>query len=141
MKKLIPNRLVSNRKSLPWLTKAARKCLQTRHAAKKFDSPEKFRLLRNKAVAKLREEKRTFFQSLSKKTVSLKAFWKVYNMITKDSQSIPSSITNGQQHLPIRLPCSTITLLLVFLQGHPPSTCRQTPQMTTCQMCPVLLLM
>ncbi len=126
-------------------------CLQTRNharrAAKKFDSPrlwEKFRLLRNKAVAKLREEKPTFFQSLSMKTVSLKAFWKVYNMITKDSQSIPSSITNGASTA--TTPADQAAMLndhfaSCFSPRPPPSTCRQTPQMTTCQMCPVLLLM
>ncbi len=62
---MVPHKLVKTRKSLPWLTKAARHYMQMRdrahREAKKFNTAslwEKFRSLRNQTINILRQEKR-----------------------------------------------------------------------------------
>ncbi len=99
---MVPHKLVKIRKSLPWLTKAARLCMQMRdrahREAKKFNSAslwEKFRSLRNQTINILRKEKRAFFRSLSSRQTTCKAFWKARRMLSQDRHPVPSCVTSG----------------------------------------------
>ncbi len=92
---MVPHKLVKTRKSLPWLTKAARHCMQMRdrahREAKKFNTAslwEKFRSLRNQTINILRK-KRAFFRSLSSRLTTCKAFWKAHR------HPVPSCVTSG----------------------------------------------
>lgn len=102
MESFIPRRVVSSRRSLPWLTASVRKHFYKRNeahrVAKRLDSPaswQKFRSLRNAVVSALRRAKRSFFVSLSRKITNLKEFWKAYRIITKEDKQVPSSLSKG----------------------------------------------
>ncbi len=99
---MVPHKLVKTRKSLPWLTKSARVCMQMRdrahREAKKFNTAslwEKFRSLRNQTINILRKEKRAFFRSLSSSLTTCKAFWKAHRMVSQDRHPVPSCVTSG----------------------------------------------
>ena len=66
--------------------------------AKRLDTSElwdEYRSLRNKAINKLREAKRSFLTAMSEKLGDSKQFWGAYHSMTSSHDRVPASINNG----------------------------------------------
>ena len=102
MKKFIPSKIVSGKSSLPWLIPPVRRAIERRNRthreAKRHDSPDvwcKFRLLRNRAVAILRQAKKLFFDKFTIHKGDQKSFWKVYHSVTAVKSRVPAVLYLG----------------------------------------------
>ena len=97
----IPNKILTTRKSLPWITYHLQ--LQLRKRDKAYNKAKRtnsttdwatYRRLRNKGVSMLRSVKQTFLKNLSTNFQSLKQFWSVYHSLSINHQRIPPLLTN-----------------------------------------------
>ena len=124
MSNCVPNKLITVRRSLPWLNKELmslfRKRDRAHHYAKQTNLPQNwstFRKLRNKATSALRSAKRDFFKDLSSKLHNPKQFWSAYHAVCSNHQRIPHLLTNGstttESDSAIRPICSIPILPLV----------------------------
>ena len=95
MNECVPQRALSLRKNLPWLTNDITRLIHQRNSqyqkAKKSNDPSQFALyktLRNKVVEMLRSAKMNYFNSLSPS--NSKHFWKSVKLLKKQPTQIPS---------------------------------------------------
>ena len=102
MSTFIPNKMLSVRKSLRWITPQLLGLFRRRASAhKRAKSTNRqghwaaFRKLRNKATSALREAKLDFFRDLSMKLRTPKQFWSSYHSMLANRQRLPPLLTNG----------------------------------------------
>ena len=98
----IPNKILTTRKSLPWITYHLQLQLhkwdKAYNKAKRTNSTTDwavYRRLRNKGVSMLRSAKQTFLKNLSIDLGSPKQFWSAYHSLSTNHQRIPPLLTNG----------------------------------------------
>ena len=103
----IPNKILTTRKSLPWITYHLQ--LQLRKRDKAYNKAKRtnsttdwatYRRLRNKGVSLLHSAKRTFLKNLSTNLWSPKQFWAAYHSLSTNHQRISPLLTNGSHPKP-----------------------------------------
>ena len=102
MSSCIPSRVVSIKKSLPWLNANIVRILRKRdyllRLAKNTNSEtirSKYCHFRNLAVSAVRKAKYSFLKSMSSLIRSPKEFWSVYHSLMPKRERIPHNLTNG----------------------------------------------
>ena len=95
MNECIPQRLLPNRRNLPWLSKSLVQLMrkrnmlfgQAKRSGKRSDV-EKYKRIRNRVVTQLRNAKSSYFKNLNPKGNS-KKFWSAVKYLNKKHNSIP----------------------------------------------------
>ena len=99
MSTCIPSKVVTIRKSLPWLNVDIIRLLKKRdyfHRLIKTTNSETIRRkYRNTAVSAVRKAKHSFLMSMSSLIQSPRQFWSVYHSLTPNCERIPHTLTNG----------------------------------------------
>ena len=97
MNSCIPKAILPERKSPPWMSKKIVQLIRKRNyyfrkykATKCSIMQGKYRSLRNKLFASLRQSKRSFYKYLKPK--SSKTIWKTVNTLSRNTSAIPTLI-------------------------------------------------
>jgi hypothetical protein len=89
MAQSIPNRVIPARRNLPWLNKSIIQSMKKRNQlfkkAKRTGDFRQFKLARNRTLARLRQAKRRYFNTLNPREP--KKFWKAIKFANKNKHN------------------------------------------------------
>ena len=102
MSRCVPSRIVTIRKTLPWLSADIMRVMKKRdYFLRLYKSTgslrlqRKFCLLRNKVVSLVRKAKSSFLKNMTASIHTPKQFWSMYYSLTPNRERIPHTLSNG----------------------------------------------
>ena len=103
MSRCVPSRIVTIRKTLPWLSADTMRGMKKRDyflrlykSTGSLSLQWKFCLLRNKVVSLVRKAKSSFLKNMTASIHTPKQFWSMYYSLTPNRERIPHTLSSGR---------------------------------------------